>query len=174
LNFKKEEIPMKVAVNLTVNGQQVQVEVEENKTLLYLLREVLHLTGTKEGCSIGECGACTVLMDGRSVYSCLVIAQQAEGKEILTIEGLNRGREIHPIQQSFASVGAVQCGYCTPGMILSAKALLDANPNPTLEEIKVGLSGNLCRCTGYTKIFEAVKLSAEKLNKEKVDDGGEG
>jgi len=163
---------MKASINLTVNGQHVQVEIEDNKTLLYLLREILHLTGTKEGCGIGECGACTVLIDGKSMNSCLVLAKQAEGKEILTIEGLNKGKDIHPIQQSFVDVGAVQCGYCTPGMILSAKALLDVNPNPTLEEIKVGLSGNLCRCTGYTKIFEAVKLSAKKLSKENVDDGG--
>lgn len=164
---------MKSTVNLIVNGQYVQVEVEDNKTLLYVLREILHLTGTKEGCGIGECGACTVLMDGKSVKSCLVLAKQAEGKDILTIEGLRRGRGIHPIQESFVDVGAVQCGYCTPGMILSTKALLDVNPNPTLEEIKVGLSGNLCRCTGYTKIFKAVELSARKLRKEKVDNGGE-
>jgi len=164
---------LKSTVNLIVNGQYVQVEVEDNKTLLYVLREILHLTGTKEGCGIGECGACTVLMDGKSVKSCLVLAKQAEGKDILTIEGLRRGRGIHPIQESFVDVGAVQCGYCTPGMILSTKALLDVNPNPTLEEIKVGLSGNLCRCTGYTKIFKAVELSARKLRKEKVDNGGE-
>ena len=105
--------------------------------------------------------------------SCLVLAKQAGGKEILTIEGLNKGKDIHPIQQSFVDVGAVQCGYCTPGMILSAKALLDVKPNPTLEEIKVGLSGNLCRCTGYSKIFKAVELSAKKLRKEKIDNGGE-
>jgi len=164
---------MKSTINLTVNGQHVQVEVEDNKTLLYVLREMLHLTGTKEGCGIGECGACTVLMDGKSVKSCLVLAKQAEGKDILTIEGLRRGRGIHPIQESFVDVGAVQCGYCTPGMILSTKALLDVNPDPTLEEIKVGLSGNLCRCTGYTKIFKAVELSAKKLIKENVDNGGE-
>lgn len=164
---------MKVVVNLTVNDQHVQVEVEENKTLLYLLRETLQLTGTKEGCGIGECGACTVLMDGKSVNSCLVLAKQTEGREILTIEGLIQGKDLHPIQQSFVDVGAVQCGYCTPGMILSTKALLDVNPNPTLEEIKVELSGNLCRCTGYTKIFEAVKLSAKRLSKENVDNGGE-
>jgi len=112
-------------------------------------------------------------LNGWQIYELLpFLAKQAEGKEILTIEGLNKGKDIHPIQQSFVDVGAVQCGYCTPGMILSAKALLDVNPNPTLEEIKVGLSGNLCRCTGYTKIFEAVKLSAKKLIKENIDDGG--
>jgi len=164
---------LKSIVNLTINGKHVQVEVEENKSLLYLLREVLHLTGTKEGCGIGECGACTVLMDGKAVCSCLVLAKQAEGKEILTIEGLSKGKDLHPIQQSFIDVGAVQCGYCTPGMILSTKALLDVKPNPSLKEIKVGLSGNLCRCTGYTKIFKAVELSAKKLSKENVDDGGE-
>lgn len=164
---------MKSFINLIVNGQKYQVEVEDNKTLLYVLREVLNLTGTKEGCGIGECGSCTVLMNGKLVKSCLILAKQAEGKEITTIEGLSKNNDIHPIQQSFVDVGAVQCGYCTPGMVLATKALLDKTPEPTPEEIKVGLSGNLCRCTGYTKILKAVELSAKRLNQEKVDsDGG--
>lgn len=164
---------MKSSINLIVNGQKYQVEVEDNKTLLYVLREVLNLTGTKEGCGIGECGSCTVLMNGKLVKSCLLLAKQAEGKEITTIEGLSKNNDIHPIQQSFVEVGAVQCGYCTPGMVLATKALLDKTPEPTPEEIKVGLSGNLCRCTGYTKILKAVELSAKRLNRENLDgDGG--
>jgi len=159
-------------ISFFVNGRWCEVEVDPNLTLAECLRNELYLTGVRVSCGAGECGACTVLIDGKSVNSCLVLAKQAEGKEILTIEGLNQGKDIHPIQQSFVDVGAVQCGYCTPGMILSTKALLDVNPNPTLEEIKVGLSGNLCRCTGYIKIFKAVKLSAQKLNKENVDKGG--
>ncbi|MEW6622771.1 MAG: (2Fe-2S)-binding protein [Bacillota bacterium] len=155
---------MQITVNFTLNGQEVSVNVEENNTLLYLLREVLHLTGTKEGCGIGECGACTVIMDGETVNSCLVLAGQAEGKEITTIEGLSNGKQLHPIQESFVETGAIQCGYCTPGMILSTKALLDKNPKPSINEIKVALSGNLCRCTGYTKIFKSVDLASNKMN----------
>ncbi|GEA13907.1 MAG: aerobic carbon-monoxide dehydrogenase small subunit [Moorella sp. (in: firmicutes)] len=148
-------------LKLKVNGQEYQVEAPADITLLELLRENLGLTGTKEGCGKGECGACTVLMDGRAVNSCLIPAAKADGAEILTIEGLAspEGR-LHPLQEAFISEGAVQCGFCTPGMIMSAKALLDQNPHPTREEIKIALSGNLCRCTGYAKIITAVEKAA--------------
>ncbi|WP_406676759.1 (2Fe-2S)-binding protein [Moorella sp. ACPs] len=148
-------------LKLKVNGQEYQVEAPADITLLELLRENLGLTGTKEGCGKGECGACTVLMDGLAVDSCLLPAAKADGSEILTIEGLAspQGR-LHPLQEAFISEGAVQCGFCTPGMIMSAKALLDQNPHPTREEIKIALSGNLCRCTGYAKIISAVEKAA--------------
>ncbi|MCF6463074.1 (2Fe-2S)-binding protein [Clostridium sp. Cult1] len=146
-----------VEINLKVNGKDYVLEVEEDMRLLDLLREKLGFLGVKEGCSEGECGACTVIMDGQVVNSCLIMAFQAEGSSIITIEGLEKEGEIHPIQKAFIEVGAVQCGYCTPGMILSAKALLDKNPNPTEEEIREGISGNLCRCTGYNKIIQAVE-----------------
>ena len=146
-----------VEINLKVNGKDYVLEVEEDMRLLDLLREKLGLLGVKEGCSEGECGACTVIMDGKVVNSCLIMAFQAEGSSIITIEGLEKEGEIHPVQQAFIEVGAVQCGYCTPGMILSAKALLDKNPNPTEQEIREGISGNLCRCTGYNKIIQAVE-----------------
>jgi carbon-monoxide dehydrogenase small subunit len=133
------------------------------RTLLEVLREDLGLTGTKEGCGLGECGACTVLMDGRAINSCLVLAAEADGREITTIEGLADGDRLHPIQQAFVDHGGLQCGFCTPGMIMSAKALLDKNPHPTEEEIKQGITGNLCRCTGYTKIIESIKAAAEKM-----------
>ncbi|QGP91191.1 Nicotinate dehydrogenase small FeS subunit [Neomoorella glycerini] len=146
---------------LKVNGQEYQVEAPADITLLELLRENLGLTGTKEGCGKGECGACTVILDGQAVNSCLVPAAKAEGSEVLTIEGLAPpGGQLHPLQEAFISEGAVQCGFCTPGMIMSAKALLDQNPRPTREEIKVALSGNLCRCTGYAKIITAVEKAA--------------
>lgn len=147
-------------VRLIVNGSPVAVQVEEDRTLLYLLREVLGLTGTKEGCGEGDCGACSVLLDGELVNSCLVLAIQAEGREVLTIEGVGGADQLHPIQQAFIEAGAIQCGYCTPGMVLAAKALLAKAPNPGEEEIRRGLSGNLCRCTGYQKIVDAVKLAA--------------
>lgn len=146
-----------VEIKLKVNGKSYILEIEEDMRLLDLLREKLGLLGVKEGCSEGECGACTVIMDGEVVNSCLIMAFQAEGSKIVTIEGLEKEGEIHPVQQAFIEVGAVQCGYCTPGMILSAKALLDKNPNPTEEEIREGISGNLCRCTGYNKIIQAVE-----------------
>lgn len=154
---------MKIIVSLEVNGKNIAVEVEEDKTLLYLLREVLGLTGTKEGCGIGECGACTVLMDGKPVNSCLVLAGQADGKEVTTIEGLAENGKLHPIQESFVEVGAIQCGYCTPGMVMSAKALLDNSPAPSSDEIRTAIAGNLCRCTGYVKIIKAIKTAAGKV-----------
>lgn len=150
-------------INLTVNNQPYRLSVPPWRTLLEILREELGLTGTKEGCGLGECGACTVLMDGRAVNSCLVLATEADGKRITTIEGLADGDKLHPIQQAFVDHGGLQCGFCTPGMILSAKALLDKNPHPTEEEIKKGIAGNLCRCTGYAKIIESIKAAAENM-----------
>lgn len=148
------------AFRLKVNGQEYQIEAAADITLLELLRENLGLTGTKEGCGKGECGACTVLLDGQAVNSCLIPAAKAEGREVITIEGLASDGKLHPIQEAFISEGAVQCGFCTPGMIMSAKALLDSNPHPGREEIKMALSGNLCRCTGYTRIITAVEKAA--------------
>jgi carbon-monoxide dehydrogenase small subunit len=151
---------VKRLITLTVNGTQYEVAIEPRQSLLQLLREELHLTGTKEGCSEGECGACTVLLDGKTVDSCLIFALEAQGHDVLTIEGLAQGDQIHPVQKAFAEYGAVQCGFCTPGMILSAKALLDSNPHPSEAEIRQGISGNLCRCTGYVKIVEAIQAAA--------------
>ena len=150
----------KQSVRLTVNGESYELAVEPRTTLAELLREELHLTGTKEGCKTGVCGACTILLEGKAVKSCLVLALKADGKEIVTIEGLSGKDELHPLAKAFINHGAIQCGYCTPGMILSAKALLDENPHPTEEEVKMAMAGNLCRCTGYVKIMEAI-LSVE-------------
>jgi xanthine dehydrogenase E subunit len=151
----------KLKLNITVNGQKHALKIHPNLRLLDLLREELHLTGTKEGCGIGECGACTVILDGRAVNSCLILAGQCEGREITTIEGVTPEDGLSPLQQSFLDNGAVQCGFCTPGMILSSKALLDHNPTPTEAEIREAISGNLCRCTGYTQIVEAIQAVAE-------------
>jgi carbon-monoxide dehydrogenase small subunit len=150
-------------IRLKINGLALELEVKPWATLLDTLREDLGLTGTKEGCGQGECGACTVLMDGKPVNACLILAMEAQGKEIVTIEGLASGDELHPIQQAFVDRGGMQCGFCTPGMILSAKALLDENPDPTDEEIRKGLEGNFCRCTGYTKIIESIRVAAERM-----------
>jgi carbon-monoxide dehydrogenase small subunit len=147
-------------MTLTVNGTPYEVAIEPRQSLLQLLREELHFTGTKEGCSEGECGACTVLLDGKTVDSCLIFALEAQGREVTTIEGLAQGDHLHAVQKAFAEYGAVQCGFCTPGMILAAKALLDSNPHPTELEIRQGISGNLCRCTGYVKIVEAIQAAA--------------
>ena len=147
----------KVLLRMTVNGKPVEVRVNPTCTLLRVLREDLRLTGTKKGCEQGDCGACTVIMDGRAVNACLILALQAESKTIETIEGLGTAENLHPLQQSFIRQGAVQCGFCTPGMLMSAKAMLDTNPHPTREEIKYGISGNLCRCTGYVKIIKAIE-----------------
>jgi aerobic carbon-monoxide dehydrogenase small subunit len=152
---------MKREMMFRLNGEAVNVEVESAWTLLYLLREVLELTGTKLGCGYGECGACTVIMDGQAVNSCLVPVLEAEGRNVTTIEGLvQTDGHLHPLQKAFIDHGAVQCGFCTPGMIMSAKALLDENQSPTDEEIKENIAGNLCRCTGYVKIIEAVKAAS--------------
>ncbi len=150
-------------IQCVVNGQQVEADIDADTRLLDFIRESLHLTGTKEGCGEGECGACTVLMDGQAVHSCLVLAMQAAGANIITIEGLAEGHALHPIQQAFVEAGAVQCGFCTPGFIMATFALLQNTPNPTEEEILAGLEGNLCRCTGYAKIVEAVKLAAKRM-----------
>jgi carbon-monoxide dehydrogenase small subunit len=156
---------MKRPIRMTVNGEEVKGWVEPRRTLVDFLRDDLNLTGTKKGCELGNCGTCTVLMDGKPINSCLVLAVEAEGSEILTIEGLSDGSSLHPIQEAFMEHGAVQCGYCTPGMILSAKALLDENPYPTENEVRDAIAGNLCRCTGYKKIVEAIlKVSEEDEN----------
>jgi len=148
---------MNKSISLRVNDVDYKVNVENNWTLLELLRDRLHLTGTKKGCEEGECGACTVIMNGEPVNSCLVLAIEADKAEVVTIEGLEKNGQLHPIQEAFIKHGAFQCGYCTPGMIMSVKALMDHNPNPSREEIIVAITGNLCRCTGYTKIIEAVE-----------------
>jgi len=144
-------------IKLKINGVLREVVVPPAIPLLHVLREDLHLTGTKEGCGKGECGACTVLLDGKPVPSCLIIVQQAEGKEITTIEGLSKNGKLDPLQEAFVEEGAIQCGFCTPGLIMAAKALLIKKPSPTEEEIKEAISGNLCRCTGYTKVIGAIK-----------------
>ena len=150
-------------IRLTVNGKPFECEVDAETRLLDLLREDLHLTGTKEGCGEGECGACTVLIDGRPVNSCLVLAPQADGADVLTIEGVADGDRLHPVQQAFVDAGGVQCGFCTPGFIMSTYALLRDTPAPTDDEIRSALEGNLCRCTGYGKIVEAVRLAATRM-----------
>ena len=150
---------MKRELRLTVNGDEYHVLVEPRRTLLEVIREDIGLTGTKNGCGAGECGACTVLLDNEAVNSCLVLAHEADGQEVVTIEGLARGGALHPVQEAFVEQGAIQCGFCTPGMVLSTVALLDRNPDPTREEILHGLKGNLCRCTGYVKIIDAVEAA---------------
>jgi len=154
---------MKVPIQMKVNGLAYKLEVEPRRTLLELIREDLELTGTKEGCSMGECGTCTVLLDGKPIKSCITLAVQANGKEVTTIEGLESADgTLHPIQQAFIDHGAIQCGFCTPGMVLSAKALLDEKPHPTELEVRYAIAGNLCRCTGYQKIVEAILAAAAK------------
>jgi carbon-monoxide dehydrogenase small subunit len=152
---------MKQRVTFNVNGESYDLEIEPNRLLLHALREDIELTGTKEGCSIGVCGACSVIVDGRLVSSCLTLAIACQGKEITTIEGLARDGALHPLQQAFVEYGGLQCGICTPGQIIAAKALLDENPRPTEEQVKEWMSGNLCRCTGYYKIFESVMAVVE-------------
>ena len=149
---------MKRTISFILNGETFQVEIEPDLTLLQLLREKLGITGTKEGCGMGDCGACTVLLDGMAVNSCIFPAMEVEGKSVTTIEGLaDANGNLHPVQKAFLEQGAIQCGFCTPGMVLSSKALLDENPNPSEEEIRHGIAGNLCRCTGYVQIVEAIK-----------------
>jgi len=151
---------MKKEITFNLNNEETTIEVDPKWTLLYLLREVLNLTGTKEGCGYGECGACTVIIDGKAVNSCIFPVLEAEGKNIITIEGLAKDGQMHPLQKAFIEKGAVQCGFCTPGMIMSAKALLDEKKNPTDEDIKEAIEGNLCRCTGYVMIIDAIKSVA--------------
>jgi carbon-monoxide dehydrogenase small subunit len=152
---------LKQLLELKINGELYQTEAEPCRTLLEVLRDNLGLTGTKRGCDEGDCGACTVLLDGKPVAACLVLAIEARGKDILTIEGLATNGKLHPLQDAFIKYGAIQCGFCTPGMILAAKALLDRNPRPTKDEIKEAIAGNLCRCTGYIKIIEAIQAVAQ-------------
>jgi carbon-monoxide dehydrogenase small subunit len=151
----------KQLIELKINGDTYEVAIDPRRTLVEVLRDDLDLTGTKESCGDGDCGACTVLMNGKPVNSCLTLALEAQGKDILTIEGVAQNGHLHPIQQAFIDHFAVQCGFCTPGMILSAKALLDRNPHPTEEEVRKAIAGNLCRCTGYVKIVEAILAAAE-------------
>jgi len=160
----KENESMKQIIMFNLNGESIEVEMEPHLTLLQLLRDKLELTGTKEGCSMGECGACTVLVDGKAVNSCILPAMEVDGKSVTTIEGLTDTQgNLHPIQKAFIEYGAVQCGFCSPGMVLSAKALLDENPKPTEEEIRHGIAGNLCRCTGYLQIVQAIKAASGQL-----------
>ncbi|NQU05746.1 MAG: (2Fe-2S)-binding protein [Calditrichaeota bacterium] len=154
---------MKRIINLKVNGIDYEIAVEPRRLLVEVLRYDLGLTGTRIGCSIGDCGACTVLIDGMPSFSCLVLAVEAEGHDIQTIEGVADGNKLHPVQEAFVEVGAIQCGFCTPGMVMSTLALLNNNPYPTEDEIRRALSGNLCRCTGYQKIIEAVQDAARRM-----------
>ena len=154
---------MKQEMTFNVNGDRYTVQVDIRRTLLEVLRETLGLTGTKEMCNKGDCGACTVIMDGRPVLSCLILAVEARDRKITTIEGLADGEALHPIQQAFVEKGAIQCGYCTPGFIMSAKALLDRHPHPTEDEIKEGIANNICRCTGYVQIVEAIQAASKAL-----------
>ena len=151
-------------VALNVNGERTELLLPVHKTLLEVLREDMQLTGTKHGCELGECGTCTVLVDGRPELSCLLLPIQVEGRAITTVEGMANGSELHPLQQAFAELGAAQCGYCTPGILLSAKSLLEKNARPSRDEIRDALAGNLCRCTGYAKILEAVELAAGRMS----------
>jgi aerobic carbon-monoxide dehydrogenase small subunit len=153
----------KQIINLRINGEPQEVAVEPSWTLLETVREALGYTGAKEGCGTGDCGACSMLVDGRLITSCLMLVPQADGREVISIEGLATNGTLHPVQQAFIDAGGVQCGFCTPGMVMAATDLLTHNPKPTFEEIREGLAGNLCRCTGYTKIFQAVELAAQRL-----------
>jgi carbon-monoxide dehydrogenase small subunit len=155
----------KTLLRLRVNGEVHQVATEINKTLLEVLREDMNLTGTKHGCELGECGTCAVLVDGQPVLSCLMLGVEAVDRDVVTVEGLTQNGKVHPFQKAFADLGAAQCGYCIPGILLTAKALLDEKSQPTRDEIRQALSGNLCRCTGYTKILQAVELAAKELTK---------
>ena len=161
----------RILVALDVNGERSDLLVPVHKTLLEVLREDMGLTGTKHGCELGECGTCTVLVDGRPELSCLVLPVQVEGRAITTIEGMADGSKLHPLQQAFAELGAAQCGYCTPGILLAARALLETNASPSRDEIREALAGNLCRCTGYVKILQAVELAAGALSRAAGEGG---
>ena len=159
----RKAAPLKAHISLKVNGEHVEVAFAPHKTLLEVLREDMGLTGTKHGCELGECGCCAVLLDGQPVLSCLVLGVAVAGREVTTVEGMADGPQLHPLQETFAELGAAQCGYCTPGILLTAKALLEETPRPSREQIKEALAGNLCRCTGYIKIYEAVELAAARM-----------
>jgi carbon-monoxide dehydrogenase small subunit len=163
----------KAHIRFNLNGEQVEVAFAPHKTLLEVLREDLGLTGTKHGCELGECGVCTVLLDGSPVLSCLTLGLDVEGRVVTSIEGMATDGRLHPLQETFADLGAAQCGYCTPGFLLTAQELLEKNPDPTRDEIKEALSGNLCRCTGYIKIYEAVELAAARMRGEEADAASE-
>ena len=157
----------KVHMTLRVNGEDIEVSFAPYKTLLEVLREDMDLTGTKHGCELGECGACAVLVDGESLLSCLALAVEFEGRSIQTVEGLASGTQLHPLQAAFADLGGAQCGYCTPGILMTAKALLEREPNPSRERIKEAISGNLCRCTGYQQIYESIEEAAKTMREAK-------
>ena len=159
----------KAHISFTLNGEPTEVAFAPHKTLLEVLREDLALTGTKHGCELGECGTCTILVDGKAILSCLMLGLEAEGRSVKTIEGMAEGAELHPLQVTFADTGAAQCGYCSPGFLLVAEELLMKNPKPTRDEIKAALAGNLCRCTGYIKIYEAVELAAARMRGEEAE-----
>ena len=159
---------MKQRVTLNVNGESREALVASHKTLLEVLREDLGLTGTKHGCELGECGTCTVLLDGEPILSCLALPLETEGRRITTVEGMADGGRLHPLQHAFAELGAAQCGYCTPGILLTASALLAERPSPTRQDVKEALAGNLCRCTGYTKILDAVELAALRMGRQEA------
>jgi carbon-monoxide dehydrogenase small subunit len=166
--FSSPKISSKALLAFRLNGEPVQASFAPHKTLLEVLREDLQLTGTKHGCELGECGACAVLVDGKPVLSCLVLGIECAGRSVETVEGMAGPAGLHPLQKAFADLGAAQCGYCTPGFLLTARALLDASPSPTLPEIREALAGNICRCTGYVKIFEAVELAAAWMRGEEA------
>ena len=166
INVPEADVRRPVRAVMRVNGEETEVYFAPYKTLLEVLREDLNLTGTKHGCELGECGACAVLMDGQPVLSCLVLALECDGHSIDTVEGLASGPHLHPLQAAFADLGAAQCGYCTPGILMTAKALLDQEPDPGRERIKEAISGNLCRCTGYQQIFEAIEEAARRMRDE--------
>jgi carbon-monoxide dehydrogenase small subunit len=169
LASRRSKRNQKVQIRLVVNGDPVEIAFAPHKTLLEVLREDLGLTGTKHGCELGECGTCTVLLDEMPVLSCLVLGQACDGRRVDTVEGMAEGPTLHPLQTTFADLGAAQCGYCTPGFLLTGKALLEANLSPTRDEIKEALAGNLCRCTGYLKIYEAVELAAARMRGEPAE-----
>ena len=156
-------------ISFSLNGETAEVAFAPHKTLLEVLREDLGLTGTKHGCELGECGTCTILVDGRSILSCLMLGLDAEGRHVTTIEGMAEGGRLHPLQDTFADLSAAQCGYCSPGFLLAAKELIDKSPSPSRDEIREALSGNLCRCTGYIKIYEAVELAAARVRGEAME-----
>ncbi|MDX6527878.1 MAG: aerobic carbon-monoxide dehydrogenase small subunit [Blastocatellia bacterium] len=164
-----EAIKQKAHIAFTLNGEAAEVAFAPHKTLLEVLREDLALTGTKHGCELGECGTCTILVDGRAILSCLMLGLDAEERAVETIEGMAQGGQLHPLQDTFADLGAAQCGYCSPGFLLAAKELIDKKPMPSRDEIKEALSGNLCRCTGYIKIYEAVELAAARMRGEEME-----
>jgi carbon-monoxide dehydrogenase small subunit len=163
------ELKQKAHISFTLNGETTECAFAPHKTLLEVLREDLNLTGTKHGCELGECGTCAVLVDGRAILSCLMLGLDAEGRDVKSIEGMADGATLHPLQQTFADLGAAQCGYCSPGFLLTAEELLKKNPNPDREMIKDALSGNICRCTGYIKIYEAVELAAARMRGEEME-----